>query len=247
MALDPAAKLALLKDPVERQRLKVLAEAENPIGHLIEWTSYFIVETFSEETARFQGRFLQEASREEGKEPFDLLMDIVCADGLRTKLCPRVLEHDAEDWVVNSELIRDPRVVIGASDAGAHVDMQGGFNYPTELLHYLVREQGLFSVEELVSQLSSVPAQLVGLKDRGVIAEGAHADLVVFDDDLVGSRPLETRFDLPGGAGRLYADSIGVDHVFVAGVEIVVDGKLTDARPGAVLRSGRDTADPSMV
>ena len=66
--------------------------------------------------------------------------------------------------------------------------------------------------------------------------------MVVFDPDEVGLGETYTRYDLPAGAGRLYADARGVEHVFTNGVEIVRDGEDTGARPGTVFRSGRDTA-----
>ena len=85
------------------------------------------------------------------------------------------------------------------------------------------------------------PARLFGLRDRGRIAEGAFADLVVFDPATVGAEPARLVHDLPGGAVRLVAASTGVTRVFVNGVETVVDGTATGALPGTVLRSGRDT------
>jgi N-acyl-D-aspartate/D-glutamate deacylase len=91
------------------------------------------------------------------------------------------------------------------------------------------------------------PARLYGLAGRGRIEPGWHADLVVFDPATVASGPAELVADLPGGGGRLVAGSTGVDHVFVAGVEVVADGTTTAARPGRVLRSGRDTETVSLA
>jgi len=91
------------------------------------------------------------------------------------------------------------------------------------------------------------PARHYGLHDRGRIEPGFHADLVVFDPSTVASGPAELVADLPGGGGRLVAGSVGVDHVLVAGVEVVADGRPTAARPGRVLRSGRDTATVSLA
>jgi N-acyl-D-aspartate/D-glutamate deacylase len=85
------------------------------------------------------------------------------------------------------------------------------------------------------------PARFYGLKDRGRIAEGFHADVVVFDPARVGSLPVALVDDLPGGGERLDAGSVGVVHVLVAGREVVRDGQVTGERPGRVLRSGRDT------
>jgi N-acyl-D-aspartate/D-glutamate deacylase len=100
---------------------------------------------------------------------------------------------------------------------------------------------GLISVEEAVRQLTDVPARLYGMRERGRLEPGWHADLVVFDLERVAKLRTYTRFDLPGGAPRLYADAEGIDHVFVNGTQIVCAGKDTGARPGTILRSGRDT------
>jgi N-acyl-D-aspartate/D-glutamate deacylase len=104
-----------------------------------------------------------------------------------------------------------------------------------------VRERQLIRLEEAVRQLTSVPARLYGLRDRGVLSEGARADIVVLDPTAIAHGPERTRNDLPGGASRLYADADGVEHVLVNGTEIVRRGELTGARPGQLLRSGRDT------
>jgi N-acyl-D-aspartate/D-glutamate deacylase len=94
--------------------------------------------------------------------------------------------------------------------------------------------------------LTSAPAELYGLRDRGVVREGAIADLVVLDEDRIAVQNIETRFDLPAGAGRLYAEADGIDHVLVAGSEIARDNVFTGEVAGRVLRSGRDTANPDM-
>ncbi len=89
--------------------------------------------------------------------------------------------------------------------------------------------------------MTTVPAELFGLRDRGVIREGAHADLVLFDPDVVDSEMLSMVDDLPGGTERLFAGSVGVRSVLVSGVEVVRDGRPTEARPGTIIRSGVDT------
>jgi N-acyl-D-aspartate/D-glutamate deacylase len=124
--------------------------------------------------------------------------------------------------------------------------MIGNFSYTTYLIATTVRDHGLLTLEEAVHLLTQVPAHLYGLKGRGVLAEGAAADVVVFDEATVGSSALVTRGDLPAGAERLYAEATGVAHVLVNGEPIVEGRSFTDARPGAVLRSGRDTVTPSL-
>lgn len=247
MALPPAEKLALLSDPAGRARLADLAAATTGMGLLTDWGAKIIVETFTDETKRYEGRTVGDIAAEEGKAPFDALLDIVVADDLRTSFRNTSDDDTDEDWAARAELWRDPRAVVGASDAGAHLDMLATFSFSTDLLGFGVRERGLLTTEEAVRLLTSEPADLYGLRGRGRLAEGAAADVVVFDEATVGPEDVSTRFDLPGGAGRLYAGAHGVDHVLVNGVPIVTAGELTGDTPGTLLRSGRDTATPSLL
>lgn len=136
--------------------------------------------------------------------------------------------------------------MIGASDAGAHLDLLASFNYTTRMLGGAVREHDVISLEEAVQLITDVQAQLYGLKERGRLVEGWHADIVVMDEATIDSDEVAMRFDLPGGAGRLYAAATGIDHVLCNGAEIVRGGTMTDARPGTLLRSGVDTATPDL-
>ncbi|MBY0399411.1 amidohydrolase family protein, partial [Myxococcota bacterium] len=104
----------------------------------------------------------------------------------------------------------------------------------------------LISVEQAVSCLTDQPARLLGLRERGRLELGWHADLVVFDPARVASGKVHVRRDLPAGAERLYADAIGIEHVLVAGTPIIRGGKETGATPGTILHSGRDTESVSL-
>jgi N-acyl-D-aspartate/D-glutamate deacylase len=89
--------------------------------------------------------------------------------------------------------------------------------------------------------MTQAPAQLFGLRDRGELREGYHADVVLFDPEKVATDEVQLVKDLPGGSARLFADAIGVQRVIVNGTTIVDDGVQTGALPGKVMRSGRDT------
>src|SRR4029079_2618520 len=122
---------------------------------------------------------------------------------------------DADEWTTNArvEVLHDPRVVLGASDAGAHMDMMVGADFPTRCLGELVREKEVFTLEELVHQFTEVPARLYGLRDRGTLTEGAFADIVVLDHDKVEAGHLHTIRHLPAGAPRLVTESAGIHRV----------------------------------
>jgi N-acyl-D-amino-acid deacylase len=136
-------------------------------------------------------------------------------------------------------LLSDRRSLLGLSDAGAHVDQLCDAVFSTYLLGHWVREKQTLPLEYAVWKLTGQPAQVLGLTGRGVITPGAHADLVAFDPASVAPQPMARVFDLPGGADRLLADSLGVEHVWVAGEAIRAHGEVRhDARPGTLLRHG---------
>jgi N-acyl-D-aspartate/D-glutamate deacylase len=120
--------------------------------------------------------------------------------------------------------------------------MIDSYSFATTLVARAVRERSLLPLEEAIHYLTDAPAALYGLKDRGRLAAGSWGDVVVFDPDTIGPGPVHTRNDLPGGASRIYGGAEGIHHVVVAGSEIVEGAEFTDARPGRILRSGRDTS-----
>jgi N-acyl-D-aspartate/D-glutamate deacylase len=236
-------RIAALRDPDTRRRLDEGAHSPDAgiIGALARWRNLRVIETFGEQTAAFEGRTVGAIAEATGQDEFDALLDIVVADELRTGLSPTMPPASDEVWKARADAWRDERTVVGASDAGAHLDMMCGATYSSFLVGEAVRDRGLLSLEEAVRQLTTVPARLYGLRDRGRLEPGAAADIVVFDPETVGPRPERTRDDLPGGASRLIAEADGFAHVFVNGTEIVDHGSFTGATPGRLLRSGVDT------
>lgn len=247
MALPVGEKLALLRDPAGRARLRELAAADGPSARHARWGERLVEQTFTPETERFRGRITGDIAAELGQDPFDTVVDIACADDLRTVFAELPAPESPSDWEARKRVWTDDRTLIGASDAGAHLDLLTTFGYTTWFLERAVREQELLTLEHAVHLLTAAPAALYGIERRGVVAEGNHADLVVLDPATVAMGEVVTRFDLPGGAGRLYADAIGIDHVVVNGEPIVAGGGFTDAQAGHVLRSGRDTRTPSLA
>ncbi len=245
MALPLAEKRAMLADPVRRRELEEQAQGtQGLIRAIAHWQRLIFLETFAPENAAYVGRTVGEVAAERGQSPFDALCDIAIADDLRTAFSTPEFGNDRADWEARVAVWRDGRAVIGASDAGAHLDLLATFNYTTTTLARAVREHEVLPLEEAVHLLTDVPARLYGLRDRGRVVTGAYADLVVFDPATVGPGPVVTRADLPTGASRVYGEADGIDEVIVNGTVIVERGAFTDARPGTLLRSGRDTETP---
>jgi N-acyl-D-aspartate/D-glutamate deacylase len=142
---------------------------------------------------------------------------------------------------MRAEIWSDPRAMVGGSDAGAHLDRMCGSNYPTAFLQDCLRGRKLVPVERAIQMMTDQPAQLFGLRERGRIAEGYAADVLIFDPATIASDPARLVHDLPGDAPRLIAGSQGVVRVIVNGVETIRDGVPTGAVPGTIIRSGADT------
>ena len=242
MALPPAEKLAMLRDPAGRASMDQLAQsAPGALRGLANWGNYTLLETFSSQWKPYEGRAIGSIATELGKTPWDTLVDIAIDDDLNTVIASMDSGQNDASWEKRVEVWRDPRAIVGASDAGAHLDMIDSFSYATTLISKTTVERSLLPLEEAIHYLTGSPAALYGLKGRGVLAHGNAADVIVFDPNRIGPGEVFTKFDLPGGSGRVYGEANGIAHVLVNGVPCVEHGDLLDARPGALLRSGTDT------
>lgn len=243
MRLPLDQKKAALADAELRRTLVEAShsEAAGVFRRLAGWDRYVIGDTYSAANEGLTGRVVGDIAAERGGEPFDTLVEIVTNDDFRTVLWPMPTDNDDESWRMRQQVWGDPRVMLGGSDAGAHLDRMCGSTYTTRLLADCLRGRRLVTLERAVQMLTQAPAELFGLAGRGTIATGNHADLVVFDPETVGAEHARLVEDLPGGTARLTAGSVGVVRVYVAGVPTVEDGKATGATPGRVLRSGTDT------
>jgi N-acyl-D-aspartate/D-glutamate deacylase len=244
MGLPQAERMRQLADPAVRALLDERAHSKEAgvFRGLARWGSYVIGDTYAPVNEGCAFRTVADIAAERGTAPFDTLLDIVLADDLRTVLWPNTDDGEEATWGLRAEIWSDPRAMVGGSDAGAHLDRMCGSSYPTAFLGDCLRGRKLVPVEKAVHMLTAQPAQLFGLRDRGLIREGYVADLFVFDPETVGSEPARLVHDLPGDTPRLYAGSHGVVRVLVNGVETIRDGAPTGALPGSLLRSGRDTA-----
>ncbi|MDF1722166.1 MAG: amidohydrolase family protein [Minwuia sp.] len=185
-------------------------------------------------------RLLRDVAADRGAAMTDLILDLSLETDLEARFRMPVANHE-EDEV--EPLLKDSSTVVGLSDAGAHASQLCDACLPTWLLGRWVREKGVFSVEEAVRMLTSRPAEVFGITDRGTLAEGRPADIVIFDPETVGSGPIRRVHDFPAGADRLVADADGIDAVIVNGTLLRQSGTdMVDPAgdlPGKLLRNGR--------
>ena len=154
-----------------------------------------VSETYSAENQAVEGRRIGDIAAERGQKPFDVMCDIVIATICAPAWCRCRRPTTADSWELRVDSWRDPRVVLGASDAGAHLDLLATFDWATRFLA-LARDMGVMPMEEAVHRITGVQADLYGLTGRGHIREGAIADLVLFDPASIGPGP----GDVAGGS-----------------------------------------------
>jgi N-acyl-D-aspartate/D-glutamate deacylase len=243
LALPVPERIARLRDPEVRAEMLRRAQSREAgvFRRLADFGRYVIGDTYSAANEGLTGRVVRDIAAERGQEPFACLVEICAADELRTVLWPMPTDNDPDSWALRAETWQHQDVLLGGSDAGAHLDRMCGAPYTTRFLGDCLRGRGLASLEQAVKMLTDDPARLFGLRDRGRVEVGFHADLVLFDPERIDAGKAVLVHDLPGDSPRLDSRAIGVKAVWVNGVEAIREDVVTGAVPGKVLRSGRDT------
>jgi N-acyl-D-aspartate/D-glutamate deacylase len=179
-------RIRRLLDPEIRARL-LRSARESPLSYtrFAEFGEYLIGDTFAPQNAGLRGRRVADVAAERGVDAFTCVAEIAAADDLRTVLWPQPTNDRPADWELRRRLWEHEDILLGGSDAGAHVDRSCGAPYPTRFLADTLRGCRLVSLERAVQLLTDVPARLFGLKGRGRIEPGAAADLVLFDPETV--------------------------------------------------------------
>jgi N-acyl-D-aspartate/D-glutamate deacylase len=235
-------KLAAMQDPAMRARLQESVEKNARSAGLPSDFGLMLIEHVrSARNKKWVGRLTRDYAAEVGLPPFDALFQLAVEEELQLSFSGPELGGDEASWSMRPDIWRDEYSLIGGSDAGAHLDAINTFALSTQLLGEGVRKRGLLPLEEAVWRITGRLADIFGLTGRGRIREGAVADLVVFDPDRIDCGPIVERHDLPQGETRLYAESLGVNHVIVSGVPVAAGNSPTGRLGGKVLRSGRDT------
>jgi N-acyl-D-aspartate/D-glutamate deacylase len=229
-----------LSDPQTRRRLLEGARRA-PYNVWSDWDECTISDVGTPALQGVVGTRLRDLAPTYGRDAFDALLSIVTADSLATGIESPSSGDDDESWNERRRLWTDHRVVIGGSDAGAHLDLMSTFSCYVRFLSEAVRHRELLSLPDAIHLITEVPARLYGLSARGQVQEGFQADLLVLNPEEIGPGPVSVRSDLPSGGWRLYSVANGIEHTFVNGIPIAENGRFNGSLPGRVIHSGRDT------
>jgi N-acyl-D-aspartate/D-glutamate deacylase len=233
MFLPEEARKQAFKDPATRKKLRADLADPRPTTFHRRWDIVRVEKVLRPENHNYVGKTVEEVARMRGQDSLDAFLDLSLEEDLRTVF-----------WNSNSggapaamaEILKSPHVLIGTSDAGAHVQYGAEFGYGTTLLGLWVRERGLLTLEHAIHKLSFHIASIYGLVGRGLLRPGYIADVVVFDPGTVRACEPELTDDYPGGAKRFIQRSEGICYTIVHGRPVYEDGRLTGDLPGQVLR-----------
>ena len=227
-AYTPEQLKTVYRDPSWRAKFR--ENARNPRPGMIfqgNWDRVMVAVAHKESNAKYVNRYLHDIAKDEGRDPLDIMLDLSLDEDLETAFLGRFL-NVGDDGV--AKLLKHEAGVVALSDAGAHLIYMCDAGFGLHFLARWVRERGDFDIVEGIRRLTSHPADLYGIQNRGRIALGAQADLLLFDPATVGVSPAQRVADLPGGGRRTIRKPTGVHGVFCNGIK-TFDG--TDYVPHA--------------
>jgi N-acyl-D-aspartate/D-glutamate deacylase len=226
-----------LRDPAVRARLRAAWDDPSERAVAFDLGDLEVESVRDAAHAGWVGRGVRELAQESGRDSFDTFFELALAEGLETgfrtrtpEIGKKFMRHVVETGV------RDPLVMAGSSDGGAHLASFTGADYSTRLLAEWVPDA--LSLEQAIWRLCGMPATVHGLVDRGFLRVGAKADLVLFDPATLAAGDARLARDFPGGTERYVTDAKGYALCAVNGVVLLEDGVHTGALPGEVLRGG---------
>jgi N-acyl-D-aspartate/D-glutamate deacylase len=247
MALPYGERMQAFRDPAVRKSLSAEA-VEGTVAQERPGTDrrgrargffnrrWDLVQVFMTQHARnrgLEGKSVTQIAEMQGKSVMDAFLDLSLDEELQTFFIGVDRNNDP---AAQKQILGSPYTVIGTSDGGARPHSADRHEYSTHLLGHWVREQQVMTLEEAVHRLTGRTALMHDMHDRGIVAAGKVADLVIFDPDTIASKPREPVNDLPAGGVRVKRDAVGIDYVVVNGTVLLDKGELTDALPGQIVR-----------
>jgi N-acyl-D-aspartate/D-glutamate deacylase len=251
--LPVAEQAARMADPETRAAILAAQTAEVPenLGpgalRINRYEAMWELGEYPEYEPSLDDTILARATRE-GRSPEDLAYDILISDQGRGMIQQPFTNYADGNLEAVREMLTHPYTVPGLGDGGAHVGAICDSSFTSTLLQHWARDrgEGRLPIEYVFQKQSRDTAQTVGLNDRGVLAPGYRADIIVVDMEHLRMRRPEIIYDLPGGERRFRQEVEGYRHTFVAGVETYADGQPTGALPGRLVRGAREAA-PELV
>jgi N-acyl-D-amino-acid deacylase len=221
-----------LRDSTTRARIRAEMDREQTewenLCQLATPDGVLIVGVDSARTAQYAGKRLAEIAASLGREPQDAIIDLLLLEGSNIGTIFFMMSEE------NVRLqLRQPWIKFGTDAGGVDPDSAEGLVHPRaygnfpRLLGKYVREEGIIPLEDAIRKATSAVATRLSIPDRGLLAAGRFADIVVFDPLTIADR---ATFENP------HQLSVGVQHLFVNGVAVVRDGRHTDAKPGRIVR-----------
>lgn len=224
----------MFADPDIRKKLRAEAiEDPSPSVFPRRWDVIFVDHVKLAKNKSFEHKTVQEIANAQGKDGLDCFLDISLEEDLETRFVHTNTQGDPE---AVCEILKHPAVMIGQSDAGAHMGYDARFGYSTAFLGRWVRDHGIMSLEDAVGKLTFRVASIFGLSDRGLLRAGFAADIAVFDPATVNTLEPEYVQDLPGNETRMIQKATGVPYTIVNGEMVIENGAATGVLPGKVLR-----------
>lgn len=234
---DDATKLAKASDPEYLTRMRESYDPEAMIASAGSLESYVLHNSHSaSDYTRFEGKLIGDIATELNRPVTDVFFDIVAKSDLNADF--QTTDVLSKDPAANAEIARHKRCIPGTSDGGAHVKFFSGGHYSTEMISWLVREEGLLSLEDAHFRMSQLPARILGLDRRGTLVEGNAADLYIYDYDTIGYERdnYAILHDLPDGDWRRVVPAQGIDWVVVNGEPIFKNSETCEgALPGKLV------------
>jgi N-acyl-D-amino-acid deacylase len=230
------ARIAAIKDPETRKKMRFEAVEDKKLSRFSRrWDLVYLVNAVKPENKYLEKKSVAEIGKIRNQDVIDAFLDLSLEEGLDTEF--QTSSNNGDETAV-AEIIRTPYVLVGQSDAGAHLIYDAGFGYATRLLGYWIREKKIMSLEDGVRKLTFMVASIFGLRDRGLLRPGMAADVTIFDPTTVRECDAHLVQDLPGNEKRYVQKAIGIEMTIVNGQVLLEKESHTGALPGAVLGSG---------
>jgi N-acyl-D-aspartate/D-glutamate deacylase len=229
-----AMRKQMFADADCRRKLRAEAiEDKSPSVFPRRWDVVYVDQVKLEKNKKYERKTVAEVAQSQGKDGLDAFLDLALEENLETRFVHITTQGDP---AAVCEILKHPAVVIGQSDAGAHMGYDARFGYCTAFLGRWVRDYKIMPLEEAVSKITFRVASLFGMGDRGLLRPGMAADVTVFDPATINTLEPEYVQDLPGNETRMIQNANGIHYTLVNGRIAVDHGKATGACSGAILR-----------